>query len=384
MRYVIQNIRTLIKNEKFIFAVMLICVFVSAWVMTFSYGMYHNYSEMLNKASDRGCDVHPKIADGKSLTRGDLVRYLAEVSPKTLNAMKSVFVQSGFDYTDRYGNEEYKPIFSRFVIRDNSVIPSPYVVQIWNDENILVSGRYISDAEETNGEKVALINEKSNVEYSPELLKDDKTVMIDGEEYTIIGTHNSSGFIVPLLSIPENMELTNNMILSFERPVTRKQHDELVRVAERVLPGTFVFPEQEFVDEESIYIYNNMIVVSILIAALTIINFAFLYSFILQKRAKTLAIMRICGCTRGGAWRICMGECCLICIPVFLVGMLTYIPFMHGVLSGLFEFIEQAYSFAVYAFQFAIYVVMLFVIMGIMLSRHIRLELAEGRKGGAV
>ncbi len=384
MRYVIQNIRTLIKNEKFIFAVMLICVFVSAWVMTFSYGMYHNYSEMLNKASDRGCDVHPKIADGKSLTRGDLVRYLAEVSPKTLNAMNSVFVQCGFDYTDRYGLETFKPIVSRFVIRDNSVIPSPYVVQIWNDNNILVSGRYISDAEETNGEKVALINDKSNDEYSPELLKDDKTVMVDGEEYTIIGTHNSFGFIVPLLSIPENMELTSNPILSFERPVTRKQYDELVRVAEKVLPGTFVFPEQEFVDEESVYIYNNMIVVSILIAALTIINFAFLYSFILQKRAKTLAIMRICGCTRGGAWWICMGECCLICIPVFLVGMLTYIPFMHGVLSDLFEFIEQAYSFAVYAFQFVIYVVMLFVIMGIMLSRQIRLELAEGRKGGAV
>ncbi len=383
MRYVIQNIRTLIKNEKFIFAVMLICVFVSAWVMTFSYGMYHNYSEMLNKASDRGCDVDPKIADGKSLTRGDLVRYLAEVSPKTLNAMNSVFIESEFDYTDRYGNESIKPIVSRFVIRDNSVIPSPYVVQIWNDENILVSGRYISDAEETNGEKVALID-KSTYEYGPGLLKDDKTVMVDGEEYTIIGTHNSFGFIVPLLSIPENMELYNNLSMYFKRPVTRKQYDELVRVAERVLPGTFVFPEQEFVDEESIYIYNNMIVVSILIAALTIINFAFLYSFILQKRAKTLAIMRICGCTRGGAWRICMGECCLICIPVFLVGMLTYIPFMHGVLSGLFEFIEQAYSFAVYAFQFAIYVVMLFVIMGIMLSRHIRLELAEGRKGGAV
>ncbi len=383
MRYVIQNIRTLIKNEKFIFAVMLICVFISAWVMTFSYGMYHNYSEMLNKASDRGCDVNPKIADGKSLTRGDLVRYLTEVSPKTLNAMNSVFVQSGFDYTDRYGNEMFGPIISRFVIRDNSVIPSPYIAQIWNDNNILVSGRYISDAEETNGEKVALIPEKTNKD-SPGLLKDDRTVMIGGEEYTIIGTHNSFGFIVPLLSIPENMELRNNLSLSFERPVTRKQHDELVRVADRVLPGTFVFPEQEFVDEESVYIYNNMIVVSILIAALTIINFAFLYSFILQKRAKTLAIMRICGCTRGGAWRICMGECCLICIPVFLVGMLTYIPFMHGVLSDLFEFIEQAYSFAVYAFQFVIYVVMLFVIMGIMLSRQIRLELAEGRKGGAV
>lgn len=40
MKYIFYNIRNLIKHEKFIFAVMIICVFVSAWIMTFSYGLY--------------------------------------------------------------------------------------------------------------------------------------------------------------------------------------------------------------------------------------------------------------------------------------------------------------------------------------------------------
>lgn len=380
MKYIFQNIRTLVKNEKFIFTVMLICVFVSAWVMTFSYGLYHNYSEMLTKESNKGYTLNPQIADGMSLTRGDFVRYLTAVSSETLDAMNVVFVQCGFDYTDKYGNNERRSMVSRTVIRDGFFVPSPFIVQSWNDESIIVSGRYISDFEESNGEKVVLIAKDTKIS-SPELLKDDETIIINGEEYAIVGTHASFGLIVPLLSIPDNMQISNNLALSFARPVTKKQYDELVSVAERILPGMFIFPEQEYADEQSIFIYNNMLVVSVLIAALTIINFALLYRFILQRRVRTLAVMRICGCTKSGAWRMCMGECCLICIPTFLIGMLSYIPFLHGVLGGLFEYIEQAYSFAVYALLFVIYAAMLLIIMGIMLSRQIRLELAEGRKG---
>lgn len=117
---------------------------------------------------------------------------------------------------------------------------------------------------------------------------------------------------------------------------------------------------------------------------LAIINFAFLYSFILHKRARTLAIMRICGCTKNRARRICLGECCIICIPTFLVGLATYIPFLHGVLGRLFEYIEEAYSFTVYALLFAIFAAVLLLIMGVLLTCSIRRELAEGRKGGAV
>lgn len=104
MKYVLQNIRTLAKNEKFIFAVMLICVFVSAWVMTFSYGLYHNYAAMLDNEAGKGYDIQPEITEGMTLTRKDLVRFFDGLSPATLDAMNTVFIQSGFDYTDKYGD----------------------------------------------------------------------------------------------------------------------------------------------------------------------------------------------------------------------------------------------------------------------------------------
>lgn len=79
-----------------------------------------------------------------------------------------------------------------------------------------------------------------------------------------------------------------------------------------------------------------------------------------------------------------MGECCLICIPTFLIGMLTYIPLLHFVLGGMFEFIEEAYSLVVYGLLFAVFVAVLLIVMGILLSRQIRMELAERRKGGTI
>ena len=393
MRYVLKNIHALVKNEKFIFAVMLVCVFASAWVMIFSYGLYHNYQEMLNQSDEFDNDFDLSLADGEILTRGELTRYISELSPNTLDAMEIIMIQGSFDPNP---DIEYDNIslVSRFVVRDGEFRPSPKIVQGWTgDWELMQSGRYISDFEEANAERVVMIEgsrgtmsmsfeENYPKDKYPDLYIDDETVVLSGEEFKIIGRHLSFGAIVPFLAIPEDMSI-DPPLMGFIKPVTRNQYNDMVDTAERVLPGKFVFPEVEF-DEEGILIYNNMLIVAVLIAVLAIINFAFLYSFILQKRARTLAVMRICGCTKGRARRICLGECCLICIPTFLIGMLTYIPFLHGVLSKLFGYIEEAYNLTVYTLMFAIFVAVLLLEMWILLSRQIRRELAEAHKGGAI
>lgn len=392
MRYALKNLLALLKTEKFIFAVMLFSVFISAWAMTFSYGLYHHYSALSLKEEEKGTDARPEVVNGMTLTRGDVVRYLYEISPKTLDAMQNIVAIHVIMGSIDANGQEYKlsELSSRTVIRDGKIIPSPYIVKLWDDKNIIVSGRMISDDEEANGELVALIGEREKSgEWENEAVQftDNGTLIVNDEgrkyEYKLIGTHTAFDPVVPLMSMPEDTEI-DYFAMIFEKTMTQSQYDELKSTAEEVIPGVLIFPEMELPDEESIHIYNNMMIVSVLIAALTIINFAFLYSFILGKRTRTLAIMRICGCTEGRAWGICLGECCLICIPTFIIGVLTYIPFMKNVLSEPFEFIEEAYSLPVYTILFAIYAVMLFVIMGIMLKKQTSRELVEGRKGGAI
>ena len=387
MKYVFYNIRNLAKNERFIFTVMLLCVFVSAWIMTFSYGLYHNYSEMLKEPDDLGDELRPETAEDITLTRGDVTRFILELSPATLDAMDNIVIQ-GFTepFESKEGDMATLPMTSRVVVRNGSFVPSPYIVQFWNDESMIISGRYISDDEEANGENVVMIPYKTIHQLRddhPELFKDEETMLLNGEEFKVIGEHTSFGVITPFLTIPEDSGVFPPL-MCFTEPITRKQYSDIVNTAERVLPGVFIFTKIDLGDEQAFMIYNNMLIVAVIIAALTIINFAFLYNFILHKRARTLAIMRICGCTKGRARLICLGECCLICIPTFLIGMLTYIPFLHGVLGRVFEYIEEAYSLVVYGLLFAIFVAALFIIMSILLTRVIRRELAEGRKGGAI
>lgn len=134
MKHVFQNLRSLAKNEKFIFAVMLVCVFVSAWIMTFSYGLYHNYTAMLNEPDDDlGDDLTPELAEGSTLTRGDVARFFLALSPDTLDAMATTYVFGQSEpMEDEHGEiSEYNTLsmVSRFVVRDGRFIPPPYIVQ---------------------------------------------------------------------------------------------------------------------------------------------------------------------------------------------------------------------------------------------------------------
>lgn len=383
MKYVFYNIRNLAKNEKFIFAVMLLCIFISAWIMTFSYGLYQHYFSMRIEADEESKHITPEIAEGQNLTRGETKAYLDSLSEELTGDMNIIACQVSYTFKDATGLEEDKPIFSRFVIRSGDYRVSSYVEDGWEENNMIVTGRYLSDSEEMNGTLSVLVMQdtltnKFERELYADILSDD-AMLIYGQRYKIVGTHTSSGVVAPFLSIPEEIPL-NYLSFNFENTVTRKNYNELVERAEEVIPGKLIFPVFSAPDEESMYIYNNIMMISVLIAVLVIINFAFLYSFIFGKRRRQLAVMRICGCTAAQAWGICLSECVVICVPVFLVGMLTYIPFMHGVLSDVFVHMEASYKPWIYAAIFGIYLAALVVIMGIFFAGQIGKTLAEGRK----
>lgn len=385
MRYVFQNFFTLVKNEKFIFSVMLVCVFISAWTMLFSYGLYQNYSTLLFESDSNSKDISVGIAEGETLTRGELKAYLDELPDALLDGVKLVYCNTWYEYDNAVNSyKEGVPVVSRFTVRGGVYRTSSYIAEMWENNGMIATGRYFTDEDEINGTKSVMVA-KSSMESAfwrkenKNFIVNDNTALIFGQTFDIIGTHTSSGAVVPFLSLPEEVAVTG-FTLSFENIVTRSDYETLVQTASKVARGKMIFPELPFPDEEQISVYNNVIAISVLIAALTVINFAFLYNFIFEKRRRVIAIMRICGCTETRARAICIGECCLICIPVFAVGILTYIPFMKGVLSGIFAYMERSYTPAVYLVIFAVYTVMLLVIMGILLLRQIGRELSREQK----
>ena len=388
MKYVLYNIRNLAGREKFIFAVMLVCVFVSAWIMTFSYGLYQNFHALIVESEDNGKNAKPNINGDDPLTYEEFKTYLEALPSELLNGANSIVCMSIWRFESSYylGQTDSEHVYSRFTVRDGNYKMSSNVADLWKNEGMIATGRFLTDEDEMFGNDYVMVDNRT---FNDPLLRrqvnnliiDNETVSMFGKEYKIIGTHTSIGIVVPFRSVPGEVPLYY-ISINFEKTMTNKIYQTLIDTANEVIPGKLDFPELELPDKESMYIYRNIMLISVFIAALTIVNFAFLYNFIFSKRKRQLAIMRICGCTAARAVGICLGECIILCVPLFLAGMLTYIPFMKYVLSPLFQYMEDSYSLWIYVAIFGIYIAMLIVIMGILLSGQIRKTLAEGRKEG--
>lgn len=395
MKYIFLNIKNLVRNEKFIFIVMIICIFSSAWIMTFSYGLYQNYHAMKNESSTDSKEIYPEIANGETLTQGDIKNYINALSEDLLSEMNVIVCTATIEYdyitktVDEIGgnityssNRAEDMVVSRFTVRGGIYKSSDYIADIWQKRAMVITGHFITDEEEAEGVRCAMVCDEwiNNPSYANLMVNND-AIILYGERYSIVGTHSSNGIVVPFLSLPLNTELSS-FGMSFENAISRKSYDELKQAASLVLPGKLIFPELPFSDEESIYIYNNIMLISVLIAVLSVINFALLYDFIFKKRRRQIAIMQICGCTPARSWGICLGECFVICVPVFLLGIFTYIPFMKGFLSDIFIFMENSYNSVIYAAVFAIYLIVMLVIMGVKLSFQINKTLSEAQKKG--
>ena len=50
MKYILKNLKALIKNEGMIFMLMIVCIISSSLIINFSYGLYQNYNVIKNES----------------------------------------------------------------------------------------------------------------------------------------------------------------------------------------------------------------------------------------------------------------------------------------------------------------------------------------------
>lgn len=383
MRSILRNLRLFIKNEKLIFAITVLCIFVSALLLNFSYGLYQNYRILKEEAESDEPTIETTVnrdAEGSLLTKEALCRYLDAVSPDVLDAIDIVVARAKLPINDGYDS-----FYFRFRIRNGDYGVSLITKEAWESGGMIISGRYITDAEEAAGANVAMVanfNGNGWSDNTKAIYNGDNTIGLFGKTYEIVGEY-SSGWdhpIIPFLSIPDDSRIdTLNFV--FSRTITRSQYEELKTQADTVIPNVLVFPEMSFPDPDAHYLYNNIMLISVLLAILSALNFAMLYQYILKKRSKTLAILRLCGCTSGRAMCIYLGECLLLSIPTYLLGTATFAILLRKVLTNFFPYMKDAYSNTIYGVIFLIYILIVLIVLSIMIAGHVRQEILEEWRG---
>ena len=136
MRYILHNVRSLCKKEPFLFFVMIICIFSSAMIMLFSYGLYQNYHVQRYEAEVDLKELYPAFQDGAELHKADLVRYMSALSGDTLDAMDIIYTTARLE---EFPETNYAEIPFRFCIRNGAYCTSSITIEQTNGYKVQIS-----------------------------------------------------------------------------------------------------------------------------------------------------------------------------------------------------------------------------------------------------
>lgn len=387
MKYVLKNLSSFFKNEKMIFLLVLLCIITSSFVINFSYGLYQNFNVVKEEAENNELvEIVIEVNDSTQVTKNKMKECVFSISGETNDAIDMYLVSPLI----RASSDEdlWNIMDCRFTIRDDHLYPCDIFYSNLQEFGNWHEGEYFSEQNEINGDLVAIAKkaDESDPKYcitsriTTRTENDRRWIEIQGKEYEVIGYHTfGEAPFVPFESLDDNTGF-ENLIVHFEKPMTRPQYNEVKDNFERIFGDAITVPYMDIPEAENYYLYNTIILISVMIAILAATNFAVLYKYILSKRMKTLAIFRICGCTKSKALAMFLSECMIIAIPLFSLTTLVYDKFVLPKLGQHFEYIESAYSFKLYLMIFGIYNAATFIVLLIMISGFLRKTICEAKE----
>ncbi len=381
MRHTFLNILSFFKNEKLLLFIIFICVISSAFILNFSYGLFYNYNTQKNEVELELKDIWPEIAEESVLTKGDVKRYVEALDNSIHKDVQLIYAAGDISEYGFNTDESLHYIPMRFRFVDGKYQISEGTREDWEKTSLMTYGRYITNEEEAEGKQVALVWGTSQEDWNipcENIKNPDGTITLFDKKYEVVGVYKAGGGtpIVPFLTVPDEIKITGFSI-TFERNITRSVYEALRNTADEVIPNKLIFPELELPDQDSIAVYNNMIVIAVVISVLSIINFAMLYRFVLKKRQRNIAVMRICGCTKGKAVLIFLAECLILTFPAYVIGTLINIVCVNNIFGKVFDFIKEAYSPEIYGVIGLTYFAVFIIILSVMIFRSIGKSIVE-------
>ena len=391
MKYIVKNMHSFLKNEKMIFMLIILCVVTSSFIINFSYGLYQNYNVVKAEETSEFTEIPIIINNQEAITKAKVKECVFSISDKTNKAINMYLVFPIIEpfYSQQFHDTNPWNRINLYFTAENGIIkPSTRFEENLKKNGNLIDGEYFNEAQEANGERVAIV-ELENGELSFGCTKaittridgDKRWVEIQGKEYEVIGYHTQMATpYFPFESLDETTNFQELIDIVFKKPITISQYNEIKQNFELVFGDAVTVPDMDIPESENYYLYNTIIIISILIAVLAAINFAVLYKYILSKRTKMLAIFRICGCTKLKVLSMFLMECMIIAIPLFAATTFIYDKFVLSQLGKHFEYIEDAYSFNLYVLISGIYIIATILVLILMINGFLRKTIREAKE----
>lgn len=128
--------------------------------------------------------------------------------------------------------------------------------------------------------------------------------------------------------------------------------------------------------------FNNMVyVVSFILIAVVLLNVARLYTYIMSKRQKTIAVCRLCGADKIKSFLLYITEIVITLIATYIIGALIFRYGLIEPVALVFPTFREFFTLQIYANIFVAYFVIGIIIMSLNLIPLVHKTIVESKKG---
>lgn len=377
MNYIFKNYRYFIKNECTIFFMVILCVIVSSLILHFSYGVYQNMHSGFSahkpvfETEENRVDFTFTEDIKNQVTKGELDQCLEQVS-NTMDIIQSYgnsdsTLFTAYEYLDWNFPRHEACTSVVTVTADGIKAPKQVFDNLRRGDSFYDGGKW-TDRQEAEGDRVCLFpyyelteqgsTDDNGVSYPPVFtaLNDDGTLTINGEIYQVAGHLLMA--ITPIVcygSLAKDTPIVRGSFY-FEEGVTGNTFQHITDIFESTLGKDRVTVDDSCSYRTDIhYTYRTALIMIVILGIVAAINYMILYSYLLRRRRREIAILRICGMTRWKGILLSVTECMLLTVPFYVLAAVIYAFYILPKIRIYFTLMQQAYSIWIYMALFGIY-----------------------------
>lgn len=339
----LKNFKNAFSRNKSIYILLIASQLVGVMIIFFVYGIYTGYNASLQEMDIDYMQLYAQF-DGVEDCSLDELRPIMDGLYKPF--------EKYVDYTFLGLSYNEGMLCTYYEYREGEYhIASSLLDNGKTDEN----GRYFDDSEYVRGDKVLFGTDKEVGEYFD----------INGEKFLVVGNwedKNLSRVIeVPVSAAPGDANLYV-LVINFERLPRQAEYNHFKETLKETFGDRVSVKAFDVKDTEQLISINSIITISIIIGVLVALDTVLIYSYIISKRRKDMAVFGIVGAKRRQRFLINQIEIMALSVIVALVG---YAVFRLGIQSFVVEFCDisvELYNDKVYGIMMIGYIVSVFVI----------------------
>lgn len=375
IHYIKNNILSMIKHEKWFSFILILTQCISVMVAFFASGMIYNFT-IKEKAMEGTMLMISFEKDSEIL--GDIsaeeIKKTYKDIYKLLNR-KIDYADYCFSYAGKYGEDNM--IIAR-VCYDVKKDKNKWSDSYGDFENrIGSSGRMYTTEEQDRGEKVAIaFGDFLNKEITDgvELWNNKYEIVGPMEIHSVLELSEDCyrTYIMPLMSVDDSTYL-KSVEIQLNMAINEQEYKKLESLMEKLYGDRMVLPKFSGVtDIENIRANRTLIVAGAVVLVCVAINYCILYRVILEKRRKTMAVFRICGCTKWKGMLMYETELLGSAMVVYVIFACIYNRFVMPHFNGILEYMPDFYTKKNYLIIGAMYFVILLITYTILVVGMIR------------